>query len=97
MRTLATCHPDKPMHAHGLCNTCYHGGKRISDAHLQLRASRLEDLTWMADTGESAVGAAARLGITRDALEKWCHNNDHDELYARLHRRDPVAVGQVAA
>lgn len=38
----------------------------------QRNANRLEDVRWMAETGESLTGAARRLGITRDALEQWC-------------------------
>lgn len=33
--------------------------------------ARREDLTFMAETGESLTGAAARLGMRRDALERW--------------------------
>lgn len=49
---------------------------------------RLEDLTWMADTGESATGAAERLGISHDALEIWTRRHA-PELWKRLVARDP--------
>jgi hypothetical protein len=50
---------------------------------------RLEDLQWMADTGECAEGAAERLGITRNALERWCERHAVEEWH-RLARRDPL-------
>lgn len=40
--------------------------------------SRLEDVLWMAATGEHARGAARRLGMTEEAFEKWCRNNAPD-------------------
>lgn len=49
---------------------------------------RLEDLTFMADTGESAEGAAERLGISHDALEIWTRRHA-PELWKRLVARDP--------
>ncbi len=52
-------------------------------------ARRLEDLAWMADTGESASGAAERLGMTLSALERWCDRHARD-LWRRLSARDPV-------
>lgn len=50
--------------------------------------NRLEDLKWMADTGESATGAAARLGIGYSALEVWLRRHDR-ALWRRLVARDP--------
>jgi hypothetical protein len=49
---------------------------------------RLEDLRWMADTGENASGAAARLGITFNALEVWLRRHD-TALWKRLVAREP--------
>lgn len=51
--------------------------------------TRLEDLTFMADTGEHATGAARRLGITPEALEKWCARNGHTDLHRTLIARNP--------
>lgn len=48
-------------------------------------ADRLEDVRWMAATGECLDGAARRLGMTRNALEKW------------LGRRDPAALSALIA
>lgn len=38
--------------------------------------ARREDLAWMAETGETFAGAAKRLGVTTDALGKWCERHD---------------------
>lgn len=37
------------------------------------RAARLEDITWLVETGESLTGAARRIGIGRESLRTWCH------------------------
>lgn len=51
---------------------------------------RAEDVRWLAETGESLIGAARRLGISREALEKWLTTHQmRDELEA-LRRRDPA-------
>lgn len=39
-------------------------------------AARLEDVRWMADTGEHIDGAAQRLGLSRNTLEKFLQRND---------------------
>lgn len=38
-------------------------------------SSRLEDLKWMHDTGESGRGAADRLGLSYRVLDKWARRN----------------------
>lgn len=50
--------------------------------------ARGEDLQWLADTGENAIGAAARLGLTYAALEKWARNRMPD-VWAVLIERNP--------
>lgn len=49
-----------------------------------LNTARLEDLTFLADTGETLHRAAQRLGTTTDALEKWCRAHDQQHLYTAL-------------
>lgn len=49
---------------------------------------RLEDLQWMASTGECATRAAARIGTTFKNLEKWCRRNDL-ALWHRLLGNEP--------
>jgi hypothetical protein len=51
------------------------------------RAARLEDARWMAETGECLDGAARRLGLTRDALERWLTVNDRTTLSALIARQ----------
>lgn len=42
------------------------------------REARREDLQWMAASGESAVNAAKRLGMTYHGLENWAKKNALD-------------------
>lgn len=52
---------------------------------------RIEDLRWMAAHGESAQGAAARLGITKaEALRRWCVRHDIEDVWRTLRARDPL-------
>lgn len=50
------------------------------------REARIEDLRWLAETGENAHGAAARLGTTFMALEKWAKRECPDAWRALLSR-----------
>jgi hypothetical protein len=50
--------------------------------------ARGEDLQWLADTGENAIGAAARLGLSFAALERWARRN-MPETWAVLLERNP--------
>lgn len=43
-------------------------------------AARLEDVQWMAETGECLTGAAIRLELSRDALENWLRRRDPRSL-----------------
>lgn len=47
--------------------------------------NRLEDLAWMAETGETLEGAAERLDITPKSLERWCRRHA-PHLYVTLTR-----------
>ena len=63
------------------------------------RAERLEDLAWMVETGETVEGAARRLGLTPNALDKWCGQNAPD-LLQRLRSREVLprdAHGRLAS
>lgn len=51
-------------------------------------AARLEDLEWMAAGGEGTEGAARRLGVGLDALDRWCYRNARD-VWRRLRENDP--------
>ncbi len=60
----------------------------------QLNADRLEDLAWMAETGETRDGAAARLGMSVESLGRWCEKHARD-LWAALGREPAGAVRSV--
>lgn len=49
-------------------------------------AARLEDCRWMAATGECLSGAASRLGLKTNTLEKWLLANDRATFSALLAR-----------
>ncbi len=50
---------------------------------------RAEDVRWMAETGESASGAARRLGLSFKALEKWSRRHA-PEAWRRLLLNEPT-------
>jgi len=66
--------------------TCAH---RSGCARRAIARDRCEDIKWMADNGESATGAAARLGISRENLENQCRRYGLTEQWHRLMIRDP--------
>jgi hypothetical protein len=47
-------------------------------------AERLEDLAWMAGTGESLAGAAMRLGSTEDAIEAFLRRHGGLQVLRQL-------------
>lgn len=58
--------------------------------------ARAEDVHWLAETGEGATRAAERLGITYDALEKWCRLHGHSADWNRMRARDPFVAANRA-
>lgn len=56
----------------------------------RLAAARLEDLRWMAETGECLTGAARRLGTSVEALSRWLFRWDARDLYQQMADRDPI-------
>lgn len=83
---------DRAYDSIGYCNTHRRRFRKYGDPlvapKLVNRDARLEDVRWMAETGESFTGAAARLGLKRDALENWLRRHDPETL-ARLIAREP--------
>jgi hypothetical protein len=62
--------------------------------------ARAEDVRWFVETGECLTGAARRIGITRDGLEKWLKDHSmHAELAALREREpgDPFTSGRAKA
>lgn len=60
-------------------------GRSRQSAEFEAAAqARLEDLEFMAATGESFMGAARRLGIGRSTLEIFLTRYDRQDLTRRL-------------
>lgn len=58
--------------------------------------ARIEDIRFLAETGETATRAAARLGTTFDALEECCRaHNLTAEWNALRSRGESAAIGHV--
>jgi hypothetical protein len=51
--------------------------------------ARAEDIRWFVDTGENLTGAARRLGISTDGVEKWCREHNMRTEYTILRSREP--------
>lgn len=56
--------------------------------------ARVEDLQWMADTGESLEGAAVRIGLSRESLAKWMDTNGLRALKNHMSARDYHPTGE---
>lgn len=90
MRTCRDCPaPIGLKNQSGLCPRCYtrnyRAQRRGIGRRAQAHADRLEDLTFMTECGETFEGAAKRLGLTENALEKWTREYA-PELLDRLRR-----------
>lgn len=55
--------------------------------------ARLEDLRDLIGTGADMAEVLARLGITRNALWKWCDAHGHGAEWLRLSPPKPAAIG----
>lgn len=64
-----------------------------ADSRTCARHHRAEDLRWMAETGESLTGAAKRIGMSRESLERWMREHGMRPELAVLHSREPYAGG----
>ena len=62
-------------------------------------ANRLEDLRWMAETGECLSGAARRLGLPHETLRSFLMRRDRELLRVLTDRdpRDPNSTGALSA
>lgn len=58
----------------------------------QATRDRLEDLEWMAETGECLTGAARRLQLTPAGVEKFCQRQGRLDLFRTLAARETVAA-----
>lgn len=96
--TIVGC--SRPTTARGWCQAHWRhwrrtgspeGAKPRVDA-----ADRLEDVQWMAETGECLDGAAARLGLAPDTLELFLRRHDRGDLCTLLRSRNPRDHNSVA-
>jgi transposase-like protein len=51
-------------------------------------AARLEDVAWMAETGETLSGAARRLGMEAESLAVWLRRRGAFDLCRTLRGRE---------
>lgn len=94
MKTCRDCtEPLGSRNTSGLCGRCYRRNRRHEERAInpgkrsRFQRDRLEDLEWMAATGETFEGAAKRLGITQPGLEKWINLHAPD-LWERFRRNE---------
>lgn len=67
--------------------------RRTIDWSTEINADRLDNLRFLAATGESLEGAAQRLGITVASLDTWCRRHGHTDLYQQLAARGEYGHG----
>lgn len=92
--TVTDC--DVAAVARGMCQNHYRRARKYGDPLVVKKpgrpcvdaATRGEDIEWLAETGECASGAAQRLGLTYDALEKWASKHT-PAAWQRLLAREP--------
>lgn len=72
----ATCHPDRPVNARGLCDSCYetHWKAKTLDQFPTMRTQRrraefLADYVLLRSEGYTRTQIAHRLGMTRNSLD----------------------------
>lgn len=73
----ATCHPDRPVNARGLCDSCYemHWRARTLDQFPTKRIQRfrvdfIADYQLLRSEGHTRAQIAVRLGMSRNALDR---------------------------
>jgi hypothetical protein len=66
---------------------------RAPNQHFVDEAAREEDVRWMHQHGESAVGAARRLGISSSGFHQWCRRQGLLPLWQAMADRNPVGLG----
>lgn len=89
----ATCgSPITATSTTGKCRACVNRERGANRARGNQRRTveRMEDVRWMAETGESLTGAAARLDppLSSDALDKWLRDQGAKDLLGVLLARE---------
>ena len=79
---------DRKHQARGYCELHY---KRIVLGRKPRTEIHIEDVEWMAETGECLTGAASRLGVQPTTLERFLYRAGRADLYRVLKGRE-VAV-----
>lgn len=88
--TLPDC--DAAHWAKGYCNAHYHRSRRYGDPYgaadpLERSSIHLEDVEFMADTGETFEGAAARLGVKPNSLIQHLARKGRRDLIRRFNHQ----------
>lgn len=73
--------------ARGYCNTHYKREIVRADVDRRSAPIHLEDVEWMAETGEKWTGAIHRLGVKESTLERFLERAERQDLIRKLRRR----------
>lgn len=83
----------RPHVAKGFCGPCYKRGGEPA-TRTSMDSVHLDDVAWMANTGETWTGAVARLGVKAKTLEKWLKDRGAYDLAVRMRAREtPLTSG----
>ena len=90
--TTVAMYPGTTRSAGGICDTCYRRQRTYGDMNTnrspRRRADLLEDIDWMAETGESLRGAAVRLDVTYSYLVGILSKTGRIAMRDRMGARD---------
>jgi hypothetical protein len=81
---------EQPRDARGWCQNHWKQWRKHGHP-LATRAIELEDVEWMAETGESFYGAAMRLGVKPGSLEKFLCGKQRQDLLRAMRGLEAVA------
>jgi hypothetical protein len=89
----------RPFRAKGYCMTQYmrwraHGDPLKVTGRVAAAAIVIEDVEWMAQTGESLLGAAHRLEVHPDTLERRLEREGRYDLANQMRARNPRVVAR---
>ena len=96
--TIPDC--NRPHEARGWCHHHYKTWHRNGNPTTTRQPIHIEDIEWMANTGETFPGAAMRLGRTPNTLHKYLTRAGRLDLAHQLthnHNHNPASTGDTAA